>query len=294
MPDSNPQRRRRQIETRRTRLARPDGLAFTDVRPSDQVEAARREEGVGRRHKVYTPQVTLWAVLAQVASRDGCCRAAVARVLAWPIGRGRPPCRPGTGGYCKARARPPEGLPRRLTRHTGPALCRPADGNGPWQGRRVKVADGTTLSVPDTPANRRAYPRPDARGPGLGFPIVRAVVVFCLAAGAVIDAAPGRCQGERTGEAARLRQLADAFEAGDVVLGDRTFGGFYELAFRPSRGAGAVIRLHQSRRVDFRAGRRLGRGATSSGPSRAGRGGWTTRRSPPSRAGWRFARWRCA
>lgn len=259
MPDSNPQRLRHQIEKLRLRMTQPDGLAFANVLPPDQVEAALHQEGVAWRHKVYTPLVTLWAFLAQVTSHDGCCRAAVARVLAWLIAQGQKPCRPSTGGYCKARARLPEGLPRRLARHTGQALHRQADDNWLWQGRAVKVADGTTISMPDTPANQQAYPQPDAQAAGLGFPIVRVVVVFCLATGAVIDAALGRYQGKRTGEAALLRQLADAFEAGDVVLADRAFSGFYELAFWQSRGVDAVVRLHHARRIDFRTGVRLGR-----------------------------------
>src|SRR5262249_35087839 len=67
-----------------------------------------------------------------------------------------------------------------------------------------------------------------------------------------------RYRGKRTGEAALLRQLAEAFEPGDVVLGDRSFGSFYELALWQARGVDAVVRLHQARRPDFRAGRRLG------------------------------------
>jgi hypothetical protein len=121
------------------------------------------------------------------------------------------------------------------------------------------VADGTTVSMPDTPANQRAYPQPDAQPPGLGFPIARAVVVFCLATGAALDAALGRYHGKQTGEAALLRDLADGFEPGDVVLGDRSFGSFYDLALWRARDVDAVVRLHQARRADFRAGRRLGR-----------------------------------
>ena len=256
MPDSTPRRARHHIQNLRARLAGPDGAAFAEVLPADRVEDALRAEGVGWRHKVFTPLVTLWAFLAQVASPDRCCRAAVARVAAWLVGCGRP-ARVTTGGYCKARARIPEGLPRRLTREVGRCLHR--HGDGLWRGRRVKVADGTTLSMPDTAANQRAYPQPDAQKPGLGFPILRTVVVFCLATGSVLDAALGRYHGKRTGEAALLRQLADAFEPGDVVLGDRTFSGFYELAFWQSRGVDAVVRLHHARRTDFRAGRRLGR-----------------------------------
>src|SRR5262245_47271746 len=145
MPDSNPQRRRRQIETLRASLAGPEGLAFADVLPADQLEEALLQEGIGWRHKVYTPLVTLWAFLAQVTSPDGGCRAAVARVLAWLIGQGRPPARPTTGAYCKARARLTERLPRRLTREVGSKLHRQARPAWLWNGRRGKVVDGTTL-----------------------------------------------------------------------------------------------------------------------------------------------------
>lgn len=274
MPDSNPRRRQRQIEKLRPRLAHADGLAFAEVLPADQVETALRQEGVNWRHKVYTPLVTLWAFLAQVTSPDGGCRAAVARVLAWLIGQGRPPCQPSTGGYCKARARLPERLPRRPAREVGRSLHQKAKSGWLWRQRRVKVADGTTISMPDTPANQQAYPQPDAQQPGLGFPIIRMLVVFCLATGVAIDAALGRYHGKQTGEAALLRQLTDAFEAGDVVLGDRTFGGFYELAFWQSHEVDAVVRLHHARRVDFRTGVRLGREDHLVVWSRPDRPGW--------------------
>src|SRR5262245_51648893 len=134
MPDSTPRRPRRQIEAPRTRLARADGLAFADILPADRVAAALRAEGVGWRHKVFTPVVTLWAFLAQVVGTDRCCRAAVARVAAWLVSRGRP-TRATTGGYCKARARLPEGLPRRLTRDVGRTLHRPTGDGWRWRGR---------------------------------------------------------------------------------------------------------------------------------------------------------------
>jgi hypothetical protein len=67
----------------------------------------------------------------------------------------------------------------------------------------------------DTPANQQAYPQNPAQAPGLGFPIVRLVVVFCLACGPALDAALGRYQGQEAGENALLRLLADAFEPGE-------------------------------------------------------------------------------
>ena len=98
MPDSNRWRHQRQIQALRTHWDQADGLAFADLLPTRRVEAALLQEGIDWRHKVYTPLVTLWAFLAQVISPGGCCRAAVARVLAWLIGQGRRPCRPSHPG----------------------------------------------------------------------------------------------------------------------------------------------------------------------------------------------------
>src|SRR5260370_1897572 len=112
--------------------------------------------------------------------------------------------------------------------------------------------------MPDTPANQQAYPQSPSQAPGLGFPIARLVVVFCLACGTVLDAALGRYQGKRTGENALLRTLEDALQEGDVALADRYFGGYFDLALWRRRGVDFVVRLHQLRRCDFRRGRRLG------------------------------------
>src|SRR5262245_57491661 len=273
-PDCTPRRRRRQIEALRAQFAQADGPGFQDVLPADRVEDALRQEGACWRHKVYTPALTLWAFLTQVAGPDGSCRAAVARAIAWLVARGQRPCRPAAGPYCKARARLPESLPRRLAREAGRDLHDRAGAEWLWQGRRVKVADGTTVSMPDTKANQEAYPQPAAQQPGLGFPIARAVVVFCLATGAALAAALGRCRGKRTGEPALLREAADALAPGDVVLADRGFGGFFDLAFWRSRGVDAVVRLHQARRADFRAGRRLGRRDHAVVWARPDRPGW--------------------
>ena len=258
MPHSNLGRRGRQIETLRTQFAQADGLPFADVLSADRIETALRDEDATWREDVYTPLLTLWAFLSQVVCPDGSCRAAVARVLAWLVSQDETPCRPQTGPYCKARQRLPESLLRRLVRETGRAVHGPSPAAWRWKGRRVKVVDGTTVSMPDTAENQAAYPQQTAQAPGLGFPIARLVVVFSLACGTVIDAALGRYQGKQAGETALLRGLDAALEPGDVLLGDRCYGGWFDLALLQDRGVDAVVRLHQQRRCDFRRGRRLG------------------------------------
>jgi hypothetical protein len=38
-----------------------------------------------------------------------------------------------------------------------------------WQGRRVRLVDGATVTLADTPENQAAYPQPSSQKPGLGF-----------------------------------------------------------------------------------------------------------------------------
>jgi Transposase DDE domain len=258
MRHSTARTRTRQIEMVRTQFAQADGLAFADVLPAERIETALHEEGAAWRDCVYSPLLTLWAFLGQVISPDGSCRAAVARVLAWLVSRGEPPCMPQTGPYCKARTRLPEALLVRLMRETGAVLHQAALADWRWLGRRVKVVDGSTVTMPDTEANQAAYPQQPQQQPGLGFPIARLVVVFCLACGTVIDATLGRYQGKKTGENALVRTLTAAFLPDDVLLADRYFSGYFDIAFWKQHDVDVVTQLHQRRRCDLRRGRRLG------------------------------------
>ena len=286
MRHSNRSRQRRQSEIIRAHFAQADAATFADVLPEERLETVLREEGATWREQVFTPAFTLWAFLTQVLSADGSCRAAVARVLAWLAAQGRPPASAKTDPYCKARQRLPESLFTRLTRATGRALEDGLPDAWRWHGRRVKIADGTTVSMPDTPANQEAYPQNPSQEPGLGFPLVRVVVVFSLACGAVVDAALGRYQGKKTGENSLLRTLLDALAPGDLLLADRYYAGYFDLALWRGRGVDAVIRKHQLRRTDFRTGRRLGRDDHDvMWTSRRGRPGWTRRRTTRCRLG---------
>jgi putative transposase len=125
-------------------------------------------------------------------------------------------------------------------------------------GRHVKVGDGTTLLAPDTPLNQNVWPQQRAQKPGLGFPILRMVVVFSLATAAVCGVAVGPYKGKGTGEPALLRELFDRFEPGDVFLGDCYFSSYFLLALFLAQGVDVVVRQHQRRTTDFRRGQRLG------------------------------------
>jgi hypothetical protein len=111
----------------------------------------------------------------------------------------------------------------------------------------------------DTPKNQAVYPQQKSQKPGCGFPIARILVIFSLSVGTVLDAAIGQYHGKETGENSLFRELHATLAQGDVVLADRYYSGWFDIALLCRRGIDIVIRKHQLRRTDFRRGKRLGK-----------------------------------
>ncbi|MCJ7549046.1 MAG: IS4 family transposase [Anaerolineae bacterium] len=244
-----------------------DGLPFANALSEEEIERAFEEEGVSpgpadeEEGTVYTPAVTLWAFLSQMLYRgeQRSCVAAVARVVVLLVALGRKPCSGNTGAYCRARARLPEKVLRRLTLRVAAGCEEAVPREWLWHGRHVKLVDGTTVSMPDTDANQAEYPQQTSQEPGLGFPIVRMVLLFSLATGMLCDLAMGPYQGKETGEPALFRELLDRLVEGDIVLADRFYCSYFMIALLMALGVDFVVRLHQARTADFRRGRHLGK-----------------------------------
>ncbi len=244
-------------------FAHDPGHRFLDLLPEPQLAHIAAAEGVAFAHDpgdVYTPAVTLWAFLTQVLSASKSCTAAVARVLVLMALLERPVPSAHTGGYCKARAKLPAPFLRRLTTTVANAVEDQAPACWRWHGRRVLLADGFEVTLEDTEANQQAYPQPSAQQPGLGFPMMRVVVLLAFATAVVLDAASGPHQGKETGEPALFRQLLGSLRQGDVVVADRYYCSYWLVALLHAAGIDVVFRLHQRRHYDFRKGTRLGPG----------------------------------
>jgi putative transposase len=240
-----------------------EGLPFADVLPAAQIEQACRDEGVSfgtAADSVYTPVITLWTFLSQVLSGDSrSCRAAALRVLVLSVALGRGSCSTDTGMYCRARAKLPAPLIRRLTYEVADRLQRAIPREWLWKNRDVYLADGTTVTLPDTEKNQAAYPQPPGQKPGLGFPMIRLVVLLSLATALLTGLALGPYEGKETGETALLRELLDRLHPGSVLLADRFYCSYFMVALLLERGVDVVFRLHHRRHADFRRGLRLGR-----------------------------------
>ena len=207
------------------------------------------------RDRLFTPLVTFWAFLSQVLSPQSACRDAVRKAQAWwSLGR-RLPVSTNTSAYCQARSRLSEQTLLAIHRQTAQRLECNVPTDSLWLGRRVKVVDGTTCSMPDTAESQKAYPQPGSQKPGCGFPMMKLVGLFCLASGALLEVVRGTL---RVHESQLFRHLWPHLNPGDVLLADRGFCSFFSLSSLQERGVDCLMRLHQRRRVDFRGGKRLG------------------------------------
>lgn len=248
-----------QVESLQRQFAQAPGLPFADLLSPELIQKFFKDHEVVFRERDYPPLITLAMFLSQCHDADQSLRQAVARLMAHRVAQGESEGSSNTGAYCRARQRLPEKVLADLTRHTGRQLLRQAPTSWSWHDRNVKIVDGSTASMPDTPANQNTYPQMAAQKPGIGFPILRFLVIFSLSVGTVLDAAFGPYKGKGTSELALFRSLHDSLNDGDVVLGDRHFCSFFEIAELQRRGVDVVMRLHQCRKADFRRGVPIGR-----------------------------------
>jgi len=207
---------------------------FDSWLPADLFPKA--SQGDNSRDRLYTRHRTFWCMLWQALNPLASGREVVRQLQAVFALEAGPKLSHEDSAYCRAKKRLPlDGFVRALAataRHgqqrapTGAAL----------QGRPLKAVDGSVLTLPDTPSHRKAYPPLQcAKGPR--FPMMRVVVLFCLASGAIAALAQGSWNDS---ELSLLQTLLSQLARGDILIGDRGFGGYPLIGL-----------LQQCRAVDF-------------------------------------------
>jgi len=233
-------------------------LAHEDLQRLAQTHHAHFGETA---NATWSVALTLWAFLSQCLSTSKTCTAAVARVIVLVTATGGQSPSANNGAFCKARAKLPVEMLHDLTTDVGRRLSRQTPSGWLWQGRHVKLVDGTTLSGPDTEANQKKYPQPRSQKKGLGFPLMRAVTLFCLATAVFVDARLAAWSGKQTGETTLFRDMFAAVNPGDVVAGDRYHCSFAAIALlQQQRQADSCFRMHSRRHSQAQSGKRLGKG----------------------------------
>lgn len=209
---------------------------------------ARTGSGDNSRRRIFSLDVVFWSFFDQVQTPEGSCREAVRKVMAltrrkFPSGNASP-MSPKTAAYCKARAKIPLDVMERINAHLVDRMQNHIPHDGLWHGRRVKLADGTGLSMPDTPANQARWPQSKSQKPGCGFPSMTLVGVFCLLTGALVQAAHGD---RHTHESKLFQCLRSALNRGELLVADRGFCSFGTFASLLADGVDSLMRLPEKK-----------------------------------------------
>ena len=222
----------------------------------DKVEALLPKH----RERQFPPTETLSMFLSQVLSADRSCQNIVNQAAISRLQGGLGIISTNTGGYCQARKRLPTDLVSFLTRSVADEVRSRSPSQWDWHGRRVKLVDGTSITMPDTTESQAVYPQQGNQKAGLGFPICRVVGITCLSTVMLIDASIGPFNGKGGNERCLLRLLEHTFESGDVVLGDAFFPNYFFMAKMQARGVDILMQQNGSRAriTDFRRGIKLG------------------------------------
>lgn len=225
---------------------------------AENIEAHCRSAGYHWRTSFWSPSMTLLTFVIQVLGAEKTLRAAVVAMITRLAAQGRRdlPSQDPTA-YCQARQRLPGGVVAALLASTADQIQKMIPDEHRWLGHRVRIVDGSSVSMPDTPDLQKAFPQHSAQKPGCGFPIAQFVAMFCWSTGAILDVVVDTL---RPHELTLFRKMWQHFRPGDVVLADRAYAAYVDMVRLLQRGVYCVFRMHQRRIVDWRRGQRLGPG----------------------------------
>jgi hypothetical protein len=179
---------------------------------------ASADEGPNSRERLFTLRLTCECFLWQMLKPRTACREVVRQVQALASLQGWGSVDEQASAYIQARQRLPQECLERILAATAQAAERRVCAPTAWQGRPVKVVDGSSVRLADTPANQQDYPQPSGQKPGCGFPVLKLVVLFSLASGALLDVVLGNLHQH---DLRLFHRLWECLKAGDILLGDR-------------------------------------------------------------------------
>ena len=167
---------------------------------------------------------------------------------------------------CQAKRRLPAALLEALIGQLWQRVGKAAGDPGRWKGHRTFIADGSSCSMPDTPALQKRYGQPSAQKPGCGFPVAKLLMLFDASTGMIRSFLSGPYA---SGELSRMPLLHPLLEAGDLLVGDRAYCSFVHLALLGLGRMHGLIRMHQKQVVSFKVRRPHAGGKRSKGLPRS-------------------------
>ena len=207
------------------------------------------------RERVFTPGSTFFLFLWQTLNSAACAETVQKAAFHHWKNKGNT-ISSGTSAYCQARKKLSETFLEKVFALVVGSCEQETPVAYVWKGRNVKIVDGTSVSMPDTPENQGVYPQPSVQKKGCGFPIARILAVFSLASGAIVNFASSSLH---TGEQTLLRSIMHLFSCGDVILSDRGFCSYSDMEKLMGMGIDFVIRMREKTIKNFIVVKKLGK-----------------------------------
>ncbi|GAB7028560.1 IS4 family transposase [Streptomyces platensis subsp. malvinus] len=127
----------------------------------------------------------------------------------------------------------------------GPAAT-PHGPGARWRGLLVVALDGTTLTVPDSPAVLTRFTKQAGNHGGTGYPQVRLLTLVACGTRTLIDAVFGPTT---IGETTYAPRLLPSLRPGMILLADRNFAAQGLLSGIAATGSEVLVRLKNGRRT---------------------------------------------
>jgi len=261
-------------------LIQSDDLPLADVLSDQLFKDVFEEERIVfglADEDVFTPAITLWAMVSQFpfSGPGRSVKAAAGRIVSLYAQVAGRVVAQNAGNYCRAKAKIPVAALKKLTRSLASRteykslefddLCHPIEEDQADQrlspkviasirsrvisGRLINV-DGFTIDAPDTPENQQEYPQNSVQAEGLGFPILRCVSLISMVTGMLIDLATAPYSGKGSGETTLLRQLKGTLRPGDILAADSYYCTYWLVSMCQQIGVEVVMKNHHKRDDD--------------------------------------------
>jgi hypothetical protein len=236
-----------------------DGNRWQEIFEAHDIDFGQDEDAI------YTPAITLWAMISQVffQAEMRSCKAAVGRIASLWATIGKIVCSTNTGAYCRARAK----ISWQAVRAIGCQIAQAAEALYDAQDAdpdlkqhdvlakaqsvstsgRILLVDGFTVTAADTPENQDIFPQNPSQKEGLGFPIIRGVSLISMVTGLLVDLVLGPYAGKQSGETALLWQMLDRLQPGDTLVADCFFCTYWLVAACKNKGVNIVMKNHDKR-----------------------------------------------
>lgn len=229
------------------------GEVFSKCLPVELLQPSH--SGEHSRRRIFSKENTFWAFLGQVLNEDGSCQEVVKKLQAYAALRKMKLPSSATSAYCRARKKLSLEELKTIGRYSYQRLESLSGKRGYW-GRRVVVVDGTGVSMPDTEENQQVWPQPGQQKPGCGFPLAKIPGCFSLQTGGLLSHEMGN---KHQHELPLLRKQYGVFEASDILLADKAFCSYYDMAMLAKRRVDTVVTLARRKpRSEVQADAKLG------------------------------------